>query len=439
MQHGLLARFKNHPLIQLLLNLKGNPKVLTFIEPLWGIPHSLIAPFTTVYMRALGVSTLQIGIALSITMLFQVVLSFAGGIIADKLGRKLSTIMGDLLGWVLPCLIWAFAQNYWFFLAAMILNSFEQVNQTSWSCLLIEDAQPKAVLGIYNWVTISGLLAVFFSPISGALISHFSLVPVVRALYATFAICMVFKCAITARYATETKQGKIRMQESKNQHPISMAVQHIKQIPQIFKRKSIVRVLLIMVVLFTTTMISNNFVSLYATSTLQIPDSYLAYFPILRALVMLFFFFAIENKHRKLRMKAPMTFGLIIYIASQILLVFSMPGTIWPLIIYTLLEAIAFALVVPRRDALMVIAIEPENRARIVALLFAVMVGFSSPFGSVAAWLYRMDSRLPFVFSACLFLFAIWIVSRFKEKEIAPSTGKDTAEKASANMSDGET
>ena len=79
------------------------------------------------------------------------------------------------------------------FLAAAVLNCFEQVNQTAWFCLLIEDANPGDLVEIYTWVTIGGLVAVFFAPLSGLFVNAYSIVPVVRVLYFLFALTMVPK------------------------------------------------------------------------------------------------------------------------------------------------------------------------------------------------------------------------------------------------------
>ena len=62
----------NHPLLELLKHNKGNPRTLILMEPLWGIPYNLIAPFATLYMYSQGVTDVQIGLILSITMVFQV-------------------------------------------------------------------------------------------------------------------------------------------------------------------------------------------------------------------------------------------------------------------------------------------------------------------------------------------------------------------------------
>ena len=121
------------------------------MEPLWGIPYNLIAPFATLYMYTLGITDVQIGLILSVAMVVQFFFSFFGGILTDKLGRKATTMLGDFFGWCVACLVWAISDNFWLFLIAVIFNSFEQINQTAWYCLLIEDAEPKDLVGIYTW------------------------------------------------------------------------------------------------------------------------------------------------------------------------------------------------------------------------------------------------------------------------------------------------
>ena len=45
-----ISRLREHPLSLVLAGNKGNPRTLVLIEPLWGIPYNLIAPFATLYM-----------------------------------------------------------------------------------------------------------------------------------------------------------------------------------------------------------------------------------------------------------------------------------------------------------------------------------------------------------------------------------------------------
>lgn len=413
----LAGALREHPLIALLANNKGNPRTLIFMEPLWGVPFNLIAPFATLYMYQQGITDVQIGLILSISMAVQVFFSFSGGIITDKLGRKRTTMMGDLLGWGVACLIWALSHNFWLFLAAVLMNSFEQVNQTAWICLLIEDAHEKDILNIYTWCTIGGLVSVFVAPLSGVLIERFSLVPVVRVLYLCFAVTMTIKTVITYRYTSETRQGKIRIQQTKSVPVRHMLYEYKSLVPQIFKNKATMQMLAVSVILYITNIVSGNFFSLYVNTRLGVPERYLAVFPILRAVVMLVFMFAIQHKLQQVRLKIPMQAGLVIYVACQALLILSPKGMILPIALYILLEAVANALVMPRKDAMLAMVIDPAERARIMALMVSFMIAFSFPFGYITGFLSSIDRRLPFVFSCLLFTLAIVVVGRIRERE----------------------
>ncbi|MDR1705252.1 MAG: MFS transporter, partial [Clostridiales bacterium] len=356
------------------------------MEPLWGIPHNLIAPFATLYMYAQGITDVQIGLILSAAMVVQVVFSFLGGIITDKLGRKFATVMGDFFGWSIACLVWAVSDNFWLFLIAVLLNSFEQINQTAWYCLLIEDANPKSLVGIYTWASIGGLVAVFFAPISGLLISRFSVIPVVRVLYCVFAANMLIKAVITYFKCNETRQGKLRKEATKGMLPLQMLLEYRELIPKILKNKEILKVLSFSVILHITNLINGSFFSLYVTQRLGVTERYLAFFPILNAVVMLIFMFGIQHRLESIksnmgRFRIPLWAGLSLYAAMQILLIFT-PAEGLPFItVYVFITAVANALVMPRKDALLQLNIDPKERARINALIICFTIAFSSPFG----------------------------------------------------------
>ena len=413
----ILRTLKEHPLIHLLVNIKGNSKTLLLIEPLFGVPFNLIAPFVTLYMYKQGITDVQIGLILSISMFVQVFFSFSGGIIADKIGRKPATLMGDFFGWGVACFIWAISHNFWLFLAASLMNCFEYINQTTWHCLLIEDADEKDILYIYTWVSIGGLVSVFVAPVSGILIDRFSLIPVIRIFYFCFSAGMITKSFLTYRGTKETRQGTIRKEQTKSIPVWRLIYEYKNVIPQIFKSRATMQMMAVVVILFITNMISGNFFSLYVNTRLGIPERYLAVFPILRALVMLVFMFVIQHKLQHIRIKIPMIAGLVIYVACQVMLILIPKGFIIPVALYIFLEAVANALVMPRKDALLAMSIDPKERARIMALMVSFMVAFSSPFGYLAGFLSSIDRRLPFVFTCSLFLLAIIVVMGIHKSE----------------------
>ena len=154
---------KIHPLFTSLLNFKGNARGCIYPEPLNGIPYNLYIPYVSIYMIALGVSDSKIGLIVSISWAFQLVLALFSGLITDKLGRRRTTLVFDLISWTVPALISALAQNYWFFLGAGIINSFMRVSQNSWMCLMVEDTEPNQFIDIFSWIYIAGLLSAFFA------------------------------------------------------------------------------------------------------------------------------------------------------------------------------------------------------------------------------------------------------------------------------------
>ncbi len=406
---------KNHPLVTILAHNKGNPRTLVLIEPLWGIPYNLIAPFATLYMYTQGITDVQIGMILSVTMVIQVFFSFFGGILADKLGRKFTTMMGDFFGWALACLVWSVSNNIWLFLAAAILNCFEQINQTAWFCLLIEDAEPKDLVGLYTWVNIGGLVAIFFAPLSGLFINSYSVVPVLRVLYLVFSVTMVIKTLITYRYCRETRQGKIRMAETKHVSVLHMVGEYRQLIPKVLKNKGVLKAVAVSVILYITNLVSTNFFSLYITQRLGISDNFLALFPILNAAVMLFFMVVIQHRLDSVKFRVPMWSGLALYAVGVVLLILAPVGNLALVVLYVFVTAVASALVTPRKDALVQLNINPQERARINALIMASTIAFSSPFGYFAGWLSSLDRRLPFAFMFVLFVTAMVIIGRIRE------------------------
>ena len=324
----LKKTLNQHQLIRSLVELKGNPKALLLMEPLWGIPFYLIAPFATLYMQDRGITDIEIGLILSVTTAIQVVLSSLGGVLTDKFGRKRTTMLGDFTGWVIPCLIWAFSGNFWLFLIAATFNSMEQVNQTSWVCFVNEDAKPNQLVNLWNWVLIAGNVSVFFAPIAGILIEKTSLISVIQVLYIMFALFMAVKLFMTYKFTTETGRGVIRKKETKNQSVWNLLKGYEKLIPQTLRKKRVIFTLAIMIFLKCTYIITNSFFSLYATSLLGVSDGMIAIFPIVRAAVMLIFLFAAPKILDRISLEVPMIIGTVLYIVCHLVLIFCPPGNL---------------------------------------------------------------------------------------------------------------
>ncbi len=407
---------RNHYLVDTFLNLKGNSRYCIDTEPLWFIPYSLYIPFATIYMYRLGVTDSQIGLLLTIGMFMQVIASFFGGVLTDKLGRRVTTVIFDLISWSVPCLIWAFAQNFWWFVAATLLNSMWQITNNSWSCLLVEDCDKRYIVTIYSFIQICSLLSVFFAPISSLLVDTFDVVPVMRGLYIFSFISMTIKFLILFFKGHETEQGYRRMQETKGVSIFKLAGGYKSIFLKIIQSKQMLLVLAVMLChSITNNTVTQTFFGLYATEQLGIGEEFLAIFPMIRSAIMLVFIFALQATINKLPFRPVMTVGYLLFIGANVLLVFAPPQSLEALFLYTILEGCALACVVPRKDSIGAIFIDQQERSRASALLYMLSIGLTAPFGWIAGLLSEANRSLPFVLNVTVFVCALLLILFSKE------------------------
>jgi MFS family permease len=397
-----LATLNNLSLITTLKNLRGNPRGCVYTEPLWGIPYNLYAPYVSIYMLALGLSDKQIGLIVSISWGFQIVLALLSGVVTDKLGRRRTTLVFDILSWSVPALISALAQNFWFFLAAGIINGLWRITQNSWSCLLVEDAVQAQLVDIYTWIYIANIIVGFVAPLAGVLISVFSLVPTVRGLYFFAAFMFTLKAIVTYRMTEETGQGKVRLHETRHQSSFDVLGEYKGVLRTLLHTPQTLYTAGIMLVLSICSMISGSFWSIIVTEKLHIPNQNLAIFPFLRSAIMLVFFFVVMPRISRMHFKLPMVLGFLGFVLSQVLLVTAPDRNYFFLILSVLLEACCFAAVSPLVDRMVVLTVDPKERARIQSILYVGIILLTSPFGWIAGNLSALNKGFPFLLNITL-------------------------------------
>lgn len=394
---------KKHSLIKTLFSLKGNPRACIYTEPLWGIPFNLYSPYVSVYMLAIGLTDADIGLIVSISWGFQVLIALLSGVITDKLGRRKTTLIFDILAWSVPSLISAAAQNFWFFLTAAVINSLWRVTHNSWTCLLVEDANEENLVDIFTWIHIANQLVGLFAPLAGIIIGIYSLVPTMRGLYIFAAIMFAVKAIVTYIFTEETEQGKIRLEETRLQSAFSVFSGYGEVVQRILRTPETLYTAGIILILSITQMVTGSFWSIILTEKLQIPNQNLAYFPFIRSAVILGFFFIVMPRISKLHFKTPMIVGFIGFLLSQILLVTAPVLNYGFLIASTLLEAASFAIVGPLVDKMVVLTIEAKERARIQSIMYVGIILITSPFGWIVGKLSEINRTFPFMLNIALF------------------------------------
>jgi len=390
-------------LITTLKSLTGNPRGCVYTEPLWGIPFNLYAPYVSIYMVALGLSDKQIGLIVSISWSFQIILALLSGVITDKLGRRRTTLIFDILAWSVPALISAIAQNFWYFLAAAIINSVWQITHNSWTCLLVEDAEQDQLVDIYTWIHIANQLVGFAAPLAGLLIGVFTLVPTVRGLYVFAAIMFTLKAVITYLMTQETGQGKVRMHETRHQSIMNVFREYSGVLQDLLRAPQTLYTAGIMLIISISNVITGSFWGIIVTEKLHIPAQNLAIFPFIRSAVILFYFFMVMPHFNKMHFKLPLMTGFLGFCISQLLLITAPDRGYLFLIASVFLEACCFATISPLVDQMVVLTIDQKERARIQSILYVGIILITSPFGWIAGNLSALDKSLPFILNIAMF------------------------------------
>lgn len=393
----------DHSLFRTLRELRGNARGCVYTEPLWGIPYNLYAPYFSVYMLALGLTDAQIGTITSIGLVFQIFWAMMSGAITDKLGRRRTTLISDFVSWSIPCLIWAVSGSFVHFLIGAIFNSVWRVSHTSWTCLLVEDTDPKLLVDVYAWIYIANLIVAFIAPFGGLLIERFSLVPTMRGLLLFSFVMMSVKFIATNAMTTETRQGLARMAETRNQPLTAVLAEYPAVLKQVLRSPALLITTGLLIILSISRMVSGTFWAILATEHLRLPEQYLALFFSASSIIKLLIFFLVMPRLRLTNVYRPMFFGFVGVLISQAILVTIPVGSFGLLALATIIEACTLPVATALLDKLVVLVIDPKERARIMAIIYVIMILFTSPFGWIAGQMSQADRILPFVLNIALY------------------------------------
>jgi len=409
-----------NPLIRSLLDLRGNGRACVYTEPMWGLSMMLVLPYAGVYMLALGIKDEEIGLLATIAMLSQVIFGLLSGVITDKLGRRFTTAAFDLLAWSVPCLIWAFAQNFWAFLIASLINGAWQVTQNSWDCLLVEDVPRSELTKVYSLVKAAGEFSALFAPIAAILVAQFGLVPAVRILYLNAFVVMTAKVFILYFWSTETEVGRTRQEQTRGVSIWLLLREYRGVLGLIIHSKGTIFSLAITAVVGAVVLINGTFWQIMINQRLGVPDPLLPFFPMVRSILsVIFFFTVIPRLTAGPDLRRPTLIGFGSYLVGQLLLVaIPVPGSAATATTYGLLslcllaDAFGAAMVAMLAESLVALHVDRDERSRVMAIQRTVVMLATAPFGWISGWLSGMDRSWPFIMTSGLLVIGLALAAR---------------------------
>ncbi len=271
--------------------LPGNVRFFMLALALWGIPNSLVTSYSTLYMLEQGLTASQAGLINSICFTVKTGLSFFSGYVINKLGRRVTAGMIDLIGWGVYMLMLSGAEDFRMFLAAALVNCITTIGGVSTSCFMSEDVSQEDRIFAYTCTTIVSTSCSFVAPLAGIVISRYSLVPAMRGLYLFACVSMSLSALCKLFLLKETSIGdRLKAQGNRIRNPFAMFPDIIRYV---LGNKRLLLLLSMNILLHFAANVNNLYYVPYLTEHLKFSEMTVSFFPFVTTIIGLFICFRV--------------------------------------------------------------------------------------------------------------------------------------------------
>lgn len=427
------AELRTAHIIDSFKTLKGNSRVSVICEPLYGIPWVLYTFYLSLYMKEQGITDTQLGYLISIGFVANIVFAMVGGLITDRLGRRKTSLIFDLLAWPGSILIYLFSGSFGMFALAQVINGMSRITQVSWNLMVVEDAEIPEQVAAYNLINAINISVGIFTPLAGILVNRMGIINGERILLTLAALSMIVMFLVRNHYYSETRIGQAILDERK----ASRKKQAIKRrkidltLFETIKTKPVVIIALTISVLFNAYLPIGTFQSLYyapfLTEVLKLDKSAISLLGSVNALMMLLVFSFLTPRLSHERRFSHMAAGLIFQILALIMFITIPPAKFGVTIIAVILFAIGFGVVKPFNDSLLAEVTQGKERAGIYALHNTAVSISSAGMGLASGYLYESNPNLIYVISISILVIGIGLLIwlRLGQKKMSLSGGSE--------------
>ena len=190
----------------------------------------MVWPFFSLYVLALGGNYVEIGLITAIGSLVQVIPTFIGGYLSDRVGRrKLVYTMSFLLA--INELITGFAPNYRFlFLTSALGAIWIGLREPSFNSIVADSTNiENRALGYALWRVIPPMMGVVSPYFIGVLMDKYGVLQAMRWAYIGLFICAAMASIIRWRYLKETLKEPEK-EETWNPRELKQILRDFKQL-----------------------------------------------------------------------------------------------------------------------------------------------------------------------------------------------------------------
>lgn len=392
--------------------LKGNTRTCVVYEPFYGIPFVIFNFYLSLYMKELGVTDVQLGYIISIGYIAGTFFSMLSGAITDRLGRKKTTLIFDLISWPLTIIIYFISNSFALFAIATITNSMNRIVTVSFNLMLVEDADNEQRVAAYNIINIINIASGVVIPLAGILVSACGIIISERIFLAFAAVSMAAMMLLRNRIYKETSVGRYIIEERKR-NPAKAGKKNILPFKALKTLRGNTKAIIaaIVYILFFTYIPLGTFNSLYfapfMTEALGLGKSSISILGGVYSGVLLAVFILINPIAGRLDHTKNMQVGLVMQAAALIALIMIPAGSLMAAVIFIIVYAAGFGIFRPYVDSMLAEVSEGNERAGIYSMVNTITCIATAIIGFVSGSIYLYNPRLIYVISIIILAVSI--------------------------------
>lgn len=402
----------------LFSNVKGNARVIVVTEGISAVPFQWYTTYLTLYMLALGVSTLQVGLLSSLLIFTQVISTLFGGYVADRFGRRWVLVVFDIICWGLPMFLYTIARNPWYFLIGRFINGFIYIVMPAFDCLFVEDVAEEnrpAVFSMFQFLTSAASL---LAPLAGWMVLFWGIIPAGRVIMAACMLMMVGIAIFRWFSLRETSMGQVRMAATAAQPVRVVAREYIGAVRSMFRDRRVAMFLLVRSLMAFATLMWGTYAVIYLVDPhgIGLDKSLVAYMPFVASLATLLMIYLAADRLRSERIFHNMLTGQIMWLAAALFFVVSPAGTIWFALVSTFILAISTAFFQPASQSYWANIVGDQERAQVFSASATMLSLFTLPAAPLAGLLYLISPRIPFLAAVALQVVVLCMILAIKPR-----------------------
>lgn len=394
--------------MRFLSDLPRNTRNCIKVEPLWALFGGMIFFYVPLYMKEIGLSEVEMGVINTVNLLFSFVFHFFAGPITNRLGRKRTTLIFDLISWSIPMFIWAVAQNFWYFLIAAGINAFVKVVYVSWYCLLTEDAPQDKRAKAFGLIYLINYATGIFTPITGFLIARFGTISTMRVVYALGLISMTSMFIIRNAFTTETRAGREIMDKHSGLSLPQSLKSYILTISRVFQNRNIILISLVYII--TNFIISMNFFQiLYLKEYLGFSEKAVSITPGINALINVILYILVVPRLSRFAEEKNLAAALGVGLVGSLLFLAIPKNNLFVLIAVAGILAISNFIMQTYRDSVFMNKVGEHEKADLFGAVQTLTALVCIPSGYIGGLAYSISPVIPFILIAVLFTAAFTV------------------------------